>query len=179
MDRTTAHRPPAPGLERLETRATPAGNVAAFASGGSVFLFGDAADNQVVLQQTQSGEVIVSGTNGTTINGAQSVSLGTGFPESVRIDLGDGSDSVQVFNQIAGSIVVIGGNGDDSVFLGNSGAFGNVEVFGGAGNDTVVLSAVRANNIIGLDGGVGIDALRVVNSFGVRGSFAFNFERAF
>jgi Ca2+-binding RTX toxin-like protein len=179
MDRITAHGSPSPTLERRETRATPAGNVTAQVSGGSILLTGDAGDNQIILQQTRTGAVIVSGINGTTVNGRQSVSLGSGTPSGVFADLGDGPDYLQVFDLFAGSLVVVGGNGDDSLYFTNSRAIGNVEVYGGADNDTVFLSGVQALNIIGLDGGAGTDSLHVDNSRGVFGSFSFNFERSF
>src|SRR5262245_18342162 len=98
------------GIERLETRDTPAGNITATVSSGVLFLNGDGADNQFGLQQNSAGDVFVYGLNGTSVNGQPLVFVGRGTPAGVVADLGGGNDYLEVLNLFAGGISINGGN---------------------------------------------------------------------
>src|SRR5687768_13679640 len=127
MFKSSANRPPL-GVECLESRFTPAGNVAAFLSGGTVSVFGDGDNNQVTIEQRSNGEVVITGNQTTNVNGSQSATFGGGGnPAGVYVDMGDGGDTLNVNNLGAGSIVLLGGNGNDSLRMTNSGAVSNVE----------------------------------------------------
>ncbi|MBX9581389.1 MAG: hypothetical protein K2X87_13895 [Gemmataceae bacterium] len=88
------------GCEALEARDTPAGNVVATLSGGSWYLRGDAAGNEINVVRDGSGNVTVYGVGGTTINGQASVNLGpvstSGWRRTgIYVDLGAGNDYLE------------------------------------------------------------------------------------
>src|SRR5262245_8621402 len=154
---------PALGIECLEARDVPAGNVTALVSGGALLLTGDSAANQVRVVQNVFGNVFVSGLTGTTVNGRASVFVGRGIPAALIADLGDGDDRIEVSGLVSGGIAIDGGLGNDVITLSNRRAAGNVEVFGGEGADTVSLSRVLAGSIV-IVGGLGDDASTLSNS---------------
>ncbi|MCU0713951.1 MAG: hypothetical protein MUC43_17975, partial [Pirellula sp.] len=61
------------GFESLERRALMAGDVFVAIEGELLRVEGDNLANQVTLAQTSTGDLVVSGQNGTTINGLPSV----------------------------------------------------------------------------------------------------------
>jgi hypothetical protein len=167
------------GIERLEARDTPAGNISATVSGGVLFLNGDGADNQFGLQQNASGDVFVYGLNGTSVNGQPVVLVGRGIPNAVVADLGTGNDYFEILGLLAGGVSINGGNGFNSIAMANVRTAGNIEYRGGQEDDAVFMAGVVAGNQMILDGGNGTDSLRLDRSGGINGTFIFNFDRGF
>lgn len=81
------------GLQRLESRENPAGNIQAALEGSFLTLFGDALDNQVRVTQTATA-INVVGLTGTTVNGLPSVSFATPSVNAIEVKLEDGSDQL-------------------------------------------------------------------------------------
>jgi Ca2+-binding RTX toxin-like protein len=100
-----------PIVEPLADRVLPA--VTAFFSGGSLSVFGDALDNNIVLSRDAAGKILVNG-------GAVAVLGGTSTVANTSL--------IQVFGQ----------GGNDTITLNEAnGALPRANLFGGAGNDTL------------------------------------------
>lgn len=164
---------------QLEERKMLTGNVRVAVNDGSVFLRGDAENNQVeVVGDFFAREVVVRGIDGTTINGrSEFVVPGRTIPNGLRANLGQGDDFIRVETvDLVGVSRIFGGQGDDSVgllnvtfddlviqtFTGDDSVSIDRIVFGGslrvatlAGNDRVGISTVTAegDTIIGTHDG--------------------------
>lgn len=160
-------------VEALEDRTLLAGNVLATLSNGTLTLTGDAAANQVELK-VASGNVVVEGTLGTTINGGTAVFTvvtgGTRISGDVIATLGAGADSLLVNGILIGAGVSIdAGDGDDSVQLrgtaASAGALSSLRVTddltvrGGLGNDTISFDTGVVFDNVELAGDDGNDTL--------------------
>jgi len=167
------------GIERLEGREVPAGNVAVLVSNGVVSVFGDAQNNQVAIQQNAVGDLFVLGVNGTTVNGRAALYLGRFSPAAVTVNLGAGNDTFQMNGVVAEQIAVNGGAGADSIALVNTVSSGDITVNGGAGNDAVFVANVFAEGTLTLDGGTGIDSRHIQNINWLTAEVLQNFERRF
>lgn len=164
--RRTARRTKSPAdilaAEQLESRQLLTGNVTAtYDAVDKVLTFnGDASNNAVTFAAVNGTEpdAIVTGVNGTTINGSSSLSIGAftnqGDITTVIINGGGGADTVTVdtssleFN-FPVSVLIDGGSGNDSVFVGSPGGqdvhFSGLTVNGGFGRDLVSL---RSNLVL-------------------------------
>ena len=177
----TAHTPNSSlAIERLESRDVPAGDVSVVLTGGALTVTGDAADNQLTIQQFSNGEVVVTGSAGTTINGrGDSVSLGVVALDAVRLAGGDGADQLAVAGvTTAGEVVVTGDAGNDSLFVSNTTA-GSLTVNAGAGDDLVTTNGVWVAGFADLSGGDGSDTLRYSSLSSGGGMALSEFEAAF
>jgi len=134
-------------LETLESRSTPAGNVAATFSAvtGTLTLTGDALDNDITIT-TSSLQTIVAGNNGTLVNGSPSQAF-TGVSHIV-IRLNQGNDKLYFGVQgastggnsftIPGNLTIDLGAGDDDLTFSDSTVGGNTVIRGRQGTDSVV-----------------------------------------
>ncbi len=111
------------------------GNVSALLDGkGALVVIGDELGNDVRIGRTgKPGEFVVSG-NGTTVNGMTEVVL---VSERVKALLGPGHDRLQVDGNIGGDVLVLGGEGNDSLSLGCPVIAGNACLAGGPGEDVL------------------------------------------
>src|SRR5262249_22298228 len=125
------------GVESLEPRDTPAGNVSVFMANGTLYMLGDSNNNVVGLTQNAAGDLFAYGGAGTTVDGVGTVFVGRGFPQAVQINLGGGSNYVEVIGVAAGDIAIFGSPGNDTINLMNDWSWNNVGVFAGDGNDFV------------------------------------------
>lgn len=123
--------------EKLENRALLAGNVTAQMVGTSAFVTGDDAANSVEVL-VESGNVIVRGQDGTTINGSDqdfilaSGSIGTDLVVSMH----GGNDTFIVNGVTVGrSATLVGGSGNDELALTNGSVIGGDLVMHGQGDD--------------------------------------------
>jgi hypothetical protein len=81
-------------VEPLEARDVPAGNVSTLIRGNTLFLFGDTADNTIILSQPNGpGTLRITPTGTTTVNGFVGAVDGT-LPTNLDIQLGAGNDSL-------------------------------------------------------------------------------------
>jgi hypothetical protein len=163
--------------EQLESRENPAGNVLAFVSNGSLFVAGDVFDNQVSTQIDSSGNLVVIGVNGTTVNGQALVRFGPFIPINVVIDGGAGNDQLDVGGIFVGNrLSISGGAGNDLVIVrGTSAEFMTVATH--VGNDLLITNNSIARTGADFHGGLGFDVWSFNGFFA--GAFALHdgFER--
>jgi cyclophilin family peptidyl-prolyl cis-trans isomerase len=172
-------------IAALEARALLAGNVTAQFAQGNLTLTGDGAANDIEIT-ILSGDVIVKGHNGTTINGAATFTVldgGVKITGSVTARMGAGGDSVLFSNGVAvggnvvvdlgrdanrfgidggtidGSLTVRGSNAVDRFWTRNATLKQSVNVNLYDGADVVFM---EGSNV---DGRVRIDAGKGANSF--------------
>ncbi len=164
-----------PQVEPLETRAVPAGNVAAFFLGGDLIVVGDHADNAVEIRVTD-GDLVVQGRDGTdtTVNGdSRAVFNGVGgIADDLKVFLGGGDDLLDVLGVGVGGDVSIqadgfftkffGGRGDDQVLLDQLTIGGNLDVSTGGGADAVLLERSTVASDTTIATGAGDDRLALV-----------------
>ena len=182
--------------DRLEDRRLLAGDVVVFEHQGSLFIRGDSADNQVQILGTENGDIVVSGLNGTTLNGRNEVislsDRGAQISQDLRVHLGKGNDSLFVEGiQVNHRAVVYGGSGNDSVGFYKArildDLFGNLSwgddnfsldevevgdnlvVFGLEGNDTIGIDQSLVSGKTYIVGGHDHDRVAVSNSRHVEG----------
>jgi hypothetical protein len=138
------------------------------ANGDHLIINGDSANDQIAIVGTANpGEFLISGVNGTLINGAASATLG-GVSGSIVFDLGGGDDNVTMDNVLVARDIIFedSGGGNDTIVLGNAGVVStgrNLEIGTGDGDDSV--SMLNYNVLIGdniyLDTAEGNDSLRL------------------
>jgi hypothetical protein len=146
-------------IEPLEHRENPAGNVTAFLSGGTLIAVGDAAANQVSIQQTVAGDIFAFGLNGTTVNGRSAVFVGRGILNGVSVQGNAGNDAIELVGLLVrGGINIQGGDGNDTIRLAAV-TGGIINVDAGAGNDLIRLEGVISRSTAVVTGNVGSDTL--------------------
>lgn len=121
------------GIESLERRLLMAGDVTAALKGGWLVVTGDAEANQVLIENTASGEYSVTGADGTTVSGSPV----TGVTKGVKVNLKDGDD-----------VVAIVGSGGGTFH-----ATGDVKVTTGKGNDRILVAGLQADGKVTLNSG--------------------------
>ena len=147
-----------------------AGNVVTSLASGTLSILGDSANNDLsVTKGVAPGSLLVTGLNGTTVNGNASqeflatglnVSLGKGddhiavgtpmerlsLAKSLFLATNSGNDSVEVWAAVTGSTRIYLGSGNDSLNLGVAGqdptTFAQaIKVYGSSGTDTLLKSS--------------------------------------
>ena len=94
-------------FERLESRLTPAGNVTAVFSEGSLLVTGDGADNAIRITQDSRREFTIASEDGTTtINGGSGPVTISGVARGVRVRLNGGNDMLFLGGEGAGALRV-------------------------------------------------------------------------
>jgi hypothetical protein len=157
---STTHRGRTPlRVEPLEARDNPAGSVSVFvAADGLLHVVGDAAGDQIMIQQDAGGAIVVTGQNGTKVNGQDNGSAAAAAA-GVVVQLGDGDDVVQLSGVSVGSLTVETAGGNDQIALSGVSVTNDAAISAGAGNDVVTLYGVSVGNNLTLDGGAGTDRL--------------------
>lgn len=156
-------------FEHLEQRTLLAGNVTVQLLGQSALVTGDAADNAVQVL-AENGNVVVRGTDGTTINGSSDdfvlVQGGTTLEGSLTATFSSGENSLSVDGVTVGSSVMLtGGSGVDRLaILGNSQVRQNVTLAGGGANDVLTVQDTQVGGSLSMLGGFGHDLLVVSSS---------------
>jgi hypothetical protein len=175
LESTTTHGAPRTRLncEQLEARENPSGNVSVFLSGGSLFVIGDGNHNAATTRQDSSGNIVIAGVSGTTINGQSVIVLPPIVPFNAVFDGGFGFDQIDISGlQVANNLRVAGGPGNDLVTIrdGTSSAFMNVTL--DDGNDTLIGHNIVARVGAQFSGGFGFDRAQLRNF--VAGNFFFH-----
>jgi len=135
-------------LERLERRLLLAGNVSVVENAvGDFVLLGDAADNEIAIEQAPDGSVRIRGLAGTTLNGES---------DSIELSASD------VFN---GNLTIRTRGGGDQIFLGDFTINGTTDINSGGGNDLIELSLVDFEGPTQIRSGGGADQIDIVGSF--------------
>jgi hypothetical protein len=127
-------------LENLEHRAMLAGDVTTQFAGGNLVIRGDAEDNNIQIEASAEGDLVVSAGDSetdspTTIDGETTFS----GVSSVIVMLGDGDDTFEVGSgEVDGNVIVVAGAGDDTVTLGGDAeaSTGDDSPGGDGGDDT-------------------------------------------
>ncbi len=149
-------------LEQLETRYSLSGNVDVATRGDNVFFHGDDLANAVEVS-VSSGNVLVTGTDGTTINGgATPFTLRTGTTQiggSVFVHLFDGDDKFVMKGglQINRNLHVFTGQGIDDLGFENASVLGTAILLTNSGNDRLVMRSLSIGENLILDLGDGDD----------------------
>lgn len=114
------------GIEELENRCVPAGNVLAVAgpvewsSFPALSITGDDEANEIRVVFEGYGQVRIEGLNGTTVNGLPAFRIDQELPiGNVHVDMGSGDDAVTMaWEGVADpSIQIDGGLGNDAVAI--------------------------------------------------------------
>lgn len=173
----SALRAPESAVECLEERTLLTGNVlAAVLAGGNLLVLGDSKANQIGIQSTSGGKLQISSLDGTTrINGGSRPFNANGVTGSVYIFLGQGNDMLQLgggtlTTNIPKNLLIVTGNGNDTVNLANAAIGGSVTIFGGLGKDTLTVgsaataTAVSVGGDLRIDGGFGNSTIAVFDA---------------
>lgn len=170
-----------PHLSILEDRTLPAGNILATMHGSSLFLTGDELNNNVIISRGASpGSIVAQGIN-TTMNGERSRLTFDNVQELV-VDTADGDDMILTNGLSLTSLSVLGGSGDDLIYLrntSNSDAFFSMMVSGddsysgstwANGNDSITIQGTQVqgeyasiflNSDLGYDTHGGLDLVTI------------------
>jgi hypothetical protein len=149
-----------PRVEFLESRQLMAGDVFAAVEGNFLRVQGDQLDNQIAIAETVGGDVVVSGQNGTLINGRPSIRFARPVLNALDVRMDGGNDSVTLRGvRLSNDMFVDLGAGNDRLIapLSNPIVVGaNASIYGSEGNDTIQLvgSVIREDLVI--DGGIGL-----------------------
>jgi len=151
-----------------------AGDVAAAVIGGNLVITGDAAGNEIVIDQDglAAGQFrIRSGADATTVNGEAEVIV-SGVTGDVRANLRGGDDVLEIVDAVvAGDLLVNGRGGDDTVTVTGCDVGGKIVVQDGAGAGTVGLTGSDAGGDVSIVAGAGGIAVTVSQS-GMAGGFS-------
>lgn len=136
-----------------------ANNVAARVEGSLLVIAGDNAGNQVVVARNAVGDVVVTGQNGTLINGVASARFPRLALNAAEMQLGGGNDVVTLRGlQIANDLYVNLGEGADRLTVPTAASItvgGTVSIEGAGGNDTIRTEGVIVGQDLYIDGGIG------------------------
>ncbi len=129
------------GLETLESRLAPAGNVTVTTDfNDTVYINGDSASNAFLIESTSiRSQIRITGLNSdgsaTTINGQPSITL-----------------RLYDYDLYAQQILMDLGAGDDMVFFENATIETNIEIETGAGNDDVEFTVTQIRGLVSITG---------------------------
>ncbi len=157
-------------FESLEQRQLLAGDVVVGVVQGDLVVQGDELDNHIAITAgAEAGSFVVTGLDGTTVHLEGQAAAGevtvAGVNDDLRIDLGDGSDTLELADAVVnGSVSIRMGVGDDSVAVGSEDG-GVGEALAGLFDEDVSV-AIRGSLRISTDGG---EDQVVVDDAAVRG----------
>lgn len=156
------------GFESLERRALMAGDVFVAIEGELLRVEGDNLANQVTLSQSIAGDLVVSGQNGTTINGMPSVRFVRPVINAAEIRMEGGDDAVVLRGlQLANDLFVDLGAGNDRLTSPAAAPISvgaSASIYGEAGNDTIQLNRTKVFQDLYIDGGIGALAATVTDA---------------
>ena len=174
--------------EQFEVRILPAGNVTATLVGDNLVLAGDSEDNSVRIE-VDGGNVIVTGLDGTTINGDPDFDTGlTSIAGDVVVELGKGDDTLAIGDtvviegslrvtdksgattlglrsvEIQGDLVVNTGKKNDRISLVDTSVAGDAKIATHRGKDLVSISQSTVTGALEVLTGRGTDGVVVDDS---------------
>ncbi|RPI88678.1 MAG: hypothetical protein EHM42_04280, partial [Planctomycetaceae bacterium] len=143
-----------------------ANNVQVAVEGSLLTIVGDALANSIVVNQAVTGDVVITGRNGTLINGLASVRFRRLALNAMDVRMEGGNDRVVLRGlQIANDLYVNLGPGND--VLSNTAPFtvgANAAIEAAEGNDSVQLAAIAVQQDLAIDGGTGTLTVAISNS---------------
>ena len=155
-------------IESLEQRTMLAGNVSAIiTAAGDLVINGDGQDNDFMVEIGESGDVQITGENGTAID--DSGTEDAVFGGDITINLKGGDDQVRVTQEGSGTTIdnirIDGRGGNDLIELeAMTGITGDVRLNGQSGGDALLVYAVDAAEDIILTGGSAGDTMQVYDT---------------
>ncbi|MEQ9407227.1 MAG: Calx-beta domain-containing protein [Fuerstiella sp.] len=161
------------------------GNIAATVSGTSLQVTGDTADNAISIGTNAAGDIVVTGLNGTTINGQSQFVAFTGvsgvLPGDLRLTGSAGDDFFSVAGvSVTGAFFITTAGGRDAVSLAAITVGGDLQVrstdvqlthiagattgghslfFGGTGDDQIELNDLNVGGVLSATTGDGADVV--------------------
>ena len=174
-------------FESLENRINMAGNVTTSVFFNSLFINGSSGNDQISIAPQAGGKVVVTGLNGTTVNGNASATLNgvlhattialRGGNDTVNINGGTylgsvivadkaGSNTVNVNNAtVTGSLIITAASQDGNTVAVNGGSVvGNFGIYTGNGVDDIDVTGVRVSTAAQVVSGGGSDNVRISGS---------------
>ncbi len=151
-------------LEALEPRILLSGNVDVKIFGGNVYLLGDRQANNVIVS-VEAGNIVVTGNDGTTINGsADPFALRAGSTEiggNLRVALGNGDDIFVMRGgiQVDRNLFIHAGSGNDQIGIDDVHVLKNSYVSTAGGDDSVAVSNSNVDGSLSVDLSSGDDTL--------------------
>src|SRR5690349_13380959 len=152
-------------LECLESRAMLAGNVlASVNSAGNLTITGTNAANQIEITQLAANSYLITGTD-TTVNGETEFQVDN-VRGSLTVDLKGGADTFTFTGAVdedfsssfTGSILILGGSGNDTIAISNVAA-ANLTVIGGQGADQVTIDTATLRGTLLVTTEAGVDTV--------------------
>lgn len=139
-----------------------ANNVQVTLEGSLVTIFGDNAANSILISQSATGDFVVTGRTGTTVNGRPSVRFPRLQLNAAEIRMEGGNDFVTLRGVVTGNdlFIDLGAGADRLTTSGPVTVGANLTIEGAAGNDTVQLTGMTVVEDMAINGGQ--DALRAV-----------------
>jgi len=166
----------APRIDSLEPRRLLSGNVTVTADADlNAQLIGDKRNNAIVITLDSSGGYLVSGVNGTTVNGVPAVVINTPSAMNFNIDLGSGNDQISFDGVTSGAfatqaLTIATGKGNDIVTLSGTTHAGAINLSTGDGNDAVVLSGIHGTGDLSMLTGKGNDTVSIASTSQIDGN---------
>src|SRR6266545_2231764 len=147
-----------PGIESLEDRSLPSGNVQVSVIGGGLSVIGDSLDNHIWIAGAGKNAVVIRPTDGaTTING-QTALFVNGIKHGYNIRLNGGDDHLLITGTRSnGGLLVDLGDGNDVMVVSDTGHRGATTILGGGGDDTITLRTAGFRSYVFVDTGAGDD----------------------
>lgn len=161
-----------PSLEVLEDRTTPAGNVTAIMTGGSLFITGDHEANRISISSAGGKNIAITPLDGTTrINGVAGPIILGGYKHGVNVWMGGGNDLViAVGLDVKKDLRIDMGWGNNTLIMNGVVVKKTATVNAGAGNDHIMMQGARVKKSALVDAGPGNDLVNIANSSLGRGS---------
>ncbi|MEM7314666.1 MAG: hypothetical protein AAF497_16080, partial [Planctomycetota bacterium] len=150
--------------EQLEARNLLAGDITASVSGGTLRVIGDSQDNQVSVSVNDTGDLIVTGLNDTTVNGQSTpfvaVSGSNILSRKLVIRTQGGDDQITVDGvEVTNDLLVDTGRGNDVLEINSATVNGQTRISLGNQNDTLAIAALEARRRLLVDSRSGDDTL--------------------
>ena len=152
---------------RLENRQLMAGDVTATLVSGDLIIEGDNQSNRVIVEEWNSTQIRVFGSDQTTVNGSNGGSVFT-VSDDIRVNLNGGNDALFIRDlELDGSthadLIINGDAGQDEITIENVDVRRDVSVRGGSLSDRITVDRVSARDIA-VRGDSGNDNLFVADS---------------
>lgn len=166
-------------IEILERRQFLAGNVTvAINASLTATIIGDNKSNEIAVTLMSNGSgYLLTGLDGTKINGYAAVTIPTSTAYNFNISMGNGDDLVEFVGPQLGTqklgtqnLNLSMGNGDDRVILQGTTVFGDVSIATGNGKDAVSLATTHVTQDLAISTGNGNDRVVLASDLQVDGT---------
>ncbi len=155
------------GILSLPAR-TP-GNVTAVVSGSNLIVTGDSGDNGISISSHASGDVVVAGVGGTTINSAAEIiafsGVGGMLPGGLTVNSSAGRDLISIADlTVTGNALLLGGDDVDAIDVINTNSNGTLVAFEDGGDGFIDISGGTVTGIGQIFAGEGNNGVTVANA---------------